>query len=251
MPTNQGCHQQRRKDAGMPGFDTSTSVGEWVAEHPQTARVFEELQIDYCCGGDKPLAQACGAKGLDPDTIASRLSDAIAHTDDDSRRNWTQADLGELCDHIEATHHAFLRTELPRLAQLVDKVANVHGENHRELCDLRTVFTALRAELEPHMLKEEQILFPAIRQLENSTSPPQFPFGTVANPIHMMEHEHDNAGGALKRIRELTADFHVPEEACNTWSVMLDGLQNLEADLHQHIHKENNILFPRAQQLEA
>lgn len=235
----------------MPGLDTSTSVSEWVAEFPQTARVFEELQIDYCCGGNKPLSDACDSKGLDADTIVTRLSDTVGQAGDDAPQAWTDSDLGELCDHIEATHHAFLRTELPRLTQLVEKVADVHGAKHPELRDLRTAFAELRGELEPHMMKEEQILFPAIRQLEESTSRPQFPFGTVANPIRMMEHEHDNAGGGLKRIRELAADFQVPEDACNTWRVMLDGLQNLEADLHQHIHKENNILFPKAQQLEA
>ena len=233
----------------MPGVDTSTSVGEWVAAHPTTARVFEDLQIDYCCGGNKPLAQVCEAKGLDLDTIASQLSDAI-NIPDDSRQNWTESALGDLCDHIEATHHAFLRTELPRLTQLVDKVAEVHGASHPELHELRTAFGELREELEPHMFKEEQILFPAIRLLEDSATSPQFPFGTVANPIRMMEHEHDNAGGGLKRIRELTADFRVPDDACTTWRVMLDGLKNLEADLHQHIHKENNILFPKARHLE-
>ncbi|HIK95094.1 MAG TPA: iron-sulfur cluster repair di-iron protein, partial [Planctomycetes bacterium] len=146
---------------------------------------------------------------------------------------------------------AFLKTELPRLTQLVRKVADVHDSVHPELHDVRTVFAELRSELEPHMMKEENILFPAIRLLEQSMDCPRFPFGTVANPIRMMEHEHDNAGNALKRIRELTQDFLVPVDACNTWRTMLDGLQNLERDLHRHIHKENSILFPRAEQLNA
>ena len=156
-----------------------------------------------------------------------------------------------MCDHIEATHHALLRQELPRLKGLIDKVAAAHGDSHPELGELRQVFAALQAELEPHMFKEEQILFPAIRQLEQAAQQPNFPFGTVANPIRMMEHEHDTAGSALAKIRELTHHFQPPDDACNTYRVMLEALHALEQDMHQHIHKENNILFPRSQQLEA
>jgi len=235
----------------MTGYSRSTSIGDWVVEHPQTARVFEELQLDYCCGGDISLAQACLKKGLDVDAIASRLCDIIAHSSNDLQENWNESSLSKLCDHIEATHHQFLRTELPRITQLTQRVAGAHSANHPELLTLQNQFDELRAELETHMGKEEQILFPAIRQLEESATQPQFPFGTVGNPIRMMEHEHESVGDALKRIRELTSDFHVPDDACNTWRVMLDALRNLEADLHQHIHKENNILFPRAQQLES
>ena len=228
-----------------------SSIGAWVAHHPQSARVLEELQIDYCCGGNRSLAEACEQQGLDADAIVARLADAASQPSADVQPDWTTESPTNLCDHIEATHHAFLREELPRLTQLVDKVADVHGDNHEELRQLRAVFAELREELEPHMMKEEQVLFPAIRQLEQAASAPRFPFGTVANPIQMMEHEHDHAGDALKRIRTLTADFTPPDDACNTYRVMLDGLQNLETDLHQHIHKENNILFPMAQRLES
>ena len=203
------------------------------------------MQIDYCCGGDQSLAHACEKQGLDAIAVTTRLNDAIAQPADTTQPDWTKTSPTKLCDHIEATHHAFLRQELPRLTQLVEKVADVHGDNHAELQQLRAVFAELRAELEPHMMKEEQILFPAIQQLEQAASAPRFPFGTVANPIRMMEHEHDHAGDALKRIRELTVNFTPPDDACNTYRAMLDGLQNLEADLYQHIHKENNILFPQ------
>ena len=235
----------------MPVIDTTRTVGDWVADHPETARVFEELQIDYCCGGNRPLADVCEAYDLDADSLASRLNDAIAQCGADLQPDCMEMSLRKLCDHIELTHHAFLKTELSRLAQLVTKVADVHGSMHPELHDVRTVFAELCAELEPHMMKEENILFPAIRILEQSMDCPQFSFGAVANPIRMMEHEHDNAGNTLKRIRQLTREFLVPVDACNTWRAMLDGLQNLERDLHQHIHKENNILFPRAEQLYA
>lgn len=234
----------------MSKIDQPVTVGEWVAQHPQSARVFEEYQIDYCCGGSRPLAQVCTANGLDADQIASRLLTTIVQPQEAPPILWKDRLLGELCDHIEATHHAYLKRELPRLSAIVEKVAKVHGPAHPELLDLRLVYEELRAELEPHMIKEERILFPAIRQLEQSTNQPGFPFGTIANPIRMMEHEHDIAGHALKRIRSLTNNYQVPGDACNTWRVMLDGLEYLERDLHQHIHKENNILFPRASERE-
>jgi regulator of cell morphogenesis and NO signaling len=238
-------------EIGMPTLNTASTVAQWVAAHPQAGRVFEELQIDYCCGGRVALSTACGKKSLDAAKVVERLTQVIRDPQQPSDENWLQASLTSLCDHIEQTHHAYLRRELPRLTGLVDKVTTAHSEKHAELQELQQVYAALRAELEPHMFKEEQILFPAIRHIEASENRPQFPIGTLANPIHMMEHEHDTAGNALARIRELTKGFQPPGDACNTFRVMLDSLRQLEADLHQHIHKENNILFPRAQDLEA
>ena len=235
----------------MTEVDSSSPVAQWVAEYPQTARVFEQHQIDYCCGGGIALADACDKKGLDAKGVVAELTEVIADRQIEPQDNWLEAPLKELCDHIVETHHAFLRAELPRLTGIVDKVVNAHSSKFPELVDLQRVFAELRAELEPHMFKEEQILFPAIRQLEHADTLPQFPFGSVGNPIRMMEHEHDAAGGGLARIRELTGGFKPPAEACNTYLVMLDSLRGLEADLHQHIHKENFILFPRAQKLET
>jgi regulator of cell morphogenesis and NO signaling len=234
----------------MSTLDTNSTVAQWVSEYPQTARVFEELQIDYCCGGKIALADACESKQLDTNAIVAKLTRTVADPTQAPIDSWTESTLADLCEHIQTTHHAFLRQELPRLSGLVDKVVAAHGEKHPELKQLQQVFASLRAELEPHMFKEEQILFPAIRQMEQIAQRPSFPFGTVANPIRMMEHEHDVAGHALAQIRELTNDFLPPEAACNTYRVMLDSLRTLEQDTHQHIHKENNILFPRAQQLE-
>jgi len=233
----------------MTQEDLGTSVGSWVAQHPQTSRVFESLKIDYCCGGGKPLDQACRDRQLDPLQVLHKIEEAIKSFDEPSA-DWTTVSLCELCDHIEQTHHAFLKIELPRLAGLIAKVVNAHGESREELPQLQQVFGELRAELEPHMFKEEQVLFPAIRQLEQSKDNPAFPFGTVANPIRMMEQEHDNAGSGLEQIRNLTHEFAVPEGACNTYRAMLDGLSELEANMHQHVHKENNILFPRAIEFE-
>ncbi len=232
-----------------PGADTT--IGQWVTEHPSTARVFEDLRIDYCCGGGTTLEEACWHKQLDLHEIVDHLLQAAEVRQVDATGNWYESSLISLCDHIEQTHHAYLRDELPRLTTLIEKVVMAHSDKHPELRELQQVFSALREELEPHMFKEEQILFPAIRHMEESTSRPEFPFGTVANPIRMMEHEHDAAGSALTRIRQLTSGFSVPDGACNTYRVMLDSLRLLEDDLHQHIHKENNILFPRALALEA
>jgi len=158
--------------------------------------------------------------------------------------------LTALADHIEATHHAYLRTELPRLCTLTSKVASVHGDKDVRLAAVRDTLAALAAEMGQHMLKEERILFPMIRQLDASESVPAFHCGSLANPIGQMELEHDQAGAALVQLRALTDGFNPPEWACNTYRAMLDALAHLEQDLHQHVHKENNILFPRAIELE-
>lgn len=235
----------------MAQLNLNSTIGEWVAQRPQTSRVFEALRIDYCCGGGKSLDQACREEKVDPQDVLGQLQEAVEADDVEPVQDWASASLSELCDHIEQTHHAYLRTELPRLTELIEKVISVHGSRHPELARLQQTFAGLRDELEPHMFKEESILFPAIRQLERSETLITFPFGTVANPIRMMEHEHDNAANALAKIRHVTDDYRVPDEACNTYRAMLDGLHDLERDLHRHIHKENSILFPRAQKLEV
>jgi regulator of cell morphogenesis and NO signaling len=226
----------------------STTVGELVRQRPARSRVFEQFKIDYCCGGKTPLEEACAAKGLDTDEVLRSLL-LIGHAE-------TPADpdsmgLTELADHIEKTHHAYLRAELPRLDFMTRKVAAVHAESEPRLNDIRTVFAACKEELESHMLKEEQILFPMIRQLEAADAPVAFHCGTLANPIRMMEHEHDSAGDALELLRQLTDDYTPPSWACNTYRAMVDALGAFERDMHQHVHKENNILFPKALRLET
>lgn len=234
----------------MSVIDMHTTVGQMVAEQPARARVFERLGIDYCCGGKRRLADVCEERGLDP----LRVLDELAAQDRPraaQERDWQAAGLAELCDHIEATHHAYLRNELPRLTGLVRKVASVHGEREPALRELEEVFDAFCMEIDSHMRKEEQVLFPMIRLLESAERLPSFHCGSVNNPIRMMEFEHDGAGDALARMRSLTQDFTPPPEACNTYRAMLEGLAVLEQDMHQHIHKENNILFPRASAQEA
>lgn len=235
----------------MTQRNTHTTVGQLVAERPLRARVFERYGIDYCCGGKTPLVQACAEKGLGVDQVFRDLDAADTAAAPGEQRNWAEATLSELIDHIVATHHAYLQRQLPRLTALASKVVEVHGGHHPELHEVRDIFQDLRAELESHAAKEEQILFPMIKTLEASTAAPCFHCGSVNNPIRVMEHEHDDAGNALARIRGLTNDYTPPPDACNTYRTFLTELAEFEADLHQHIHKENNILFPRAAEAEA
>lgn len=225
------------------------TTGDWVTRHPATARVFERHGIDYCCGGGRRLEEACREAQVDTGKLLAELTEVMLQNAPDNDDGFTAQSLSAMCDAIEATHHEFLRRGLPRLKQLVDKVHAVHGDAHPWLGRLATSFQDLCDELMPHMMKEERILFPAIRGIEQTQTVPSFPFGSVENPIRMMEHEHDAAGRALKTIRTVSDDYTLPEGGCNTFRVMLDGLRELEADLHRHIHKENNILFPRALRL--
>jgi len=214
---------------------------------PARSRVFEEFGIDYCCGGRLSLADACARRGLQPDAVRRRLAEADAEgvlggTD------WRAARLADLCGHIVATHHAFLRRELPRLRDLLGKLARVHGNRHPELRDVLAVFEPFAAELISHAAKEEQVLFPLITWIESGDVPPT-PF--VLQPIKVMEAEHGDAGRALSEMRRLTGGYAVPADGCNTYRAAMAGLAELEADTHAHVHKENNILFPRAARLVA
>lgn len=234
-------------------FTSETTVGQLVAERPDRSRLFESLNIDYCCGGKLPLTEACEKKRIDVELVLTRLRQHDARTSADQDR-YIDADamgLTELADHIEQTHHAYLRAELPRLDFMTRKVHAVHGDGEPRLGPVREAFVALHEELMSHMLKEEQILFPMIRTLDSADSPPRFHCGSLANPIRQMEAEHDHAGNALAIMHENTDGYQPPEWACNTYRAMLDGLAQLERDMHQHVHKENNVLFPKALHREA
>jgi len=234
-------------------IDPQTTVGQLVTERPSRSRVFETLKIDYCCGGKRPLAQSCQKRGLDVQAVIEILQSADAEADhaDAQSIDPDAMSLTDLADHIEQTHHAYLREEFPRLDRITDKVRCVHGDADPRLAEVRQTFCAFRDELTSHMMKEEQILFPMIRQLEQSDGPLSFPCGSIANPIRQMEAEHDEAGDALAAMREATDDFQPPQWACNTYRAMLDGLAQLERDTHLHIHKENSVLFPKAIKFEA
>ncbi len=235
-------------------IDTTKTVREFVLELPSSTNVFEQLGIDYCCGGQKPLAEACAAAGKKLDNLTAALErlQSEQQTRTATENNWTALPLYDLIEHIKGTHHAYVREQIPNIEALLDKVTAKHGQNHPELADVRDKFDALADELGPHLIKEEQILFPYIARMEESSvqhepAPPSC-FASVENPIRMMMSEHDNAGEALREMRRLTADYKVPEDACTSFRALYKLLQEFEADLHQHIHKENNILFPRAMQ---
>ncbi|MCO6044354.1 iron-sulfur cluster repair di-iron protein [Aeoliella sp. ICT_H6.2] len=234
----------------MITIDTNQTVGELVRQRPLYARIFEELKIDYCCGGKVPLAEACEKGGIDVEAVLEQINQCDAAAEHTVSIDPDALSLTELADHIEATHHAYLRKELPRLDWMTEKVARVHGEKDSRLSVVRDAFLALKAELEPHMMKEERILFPLVRELESSKELPDFHCGSIANPIRQMEHEHDQAGNALTILRQSTDDYTPPDWACNTYRAMLASLEVLEADMHQHIHKENNVLFPKTLEME-
>jgi regulator of cell morphogenesis and NO signaling len=223
------------------------TVGEIVAANPSSARLFEKYGIDYCCGGNRPLAEACSEKGLSVEEFSRELTAADAPA---TERDWRGAPLAELIDHIVGKHHNYLRNEMPEISNKIDKVLAAHGERHGDtLTALCGVFRGLKAELSDHMMKEERILFPMIRNME-VTARLTMPAGAIQHPIRVMEHEHASAGQALAEMRRLTKDFSPPDAACNTFRVLYRQIEELESDLHIHIHLENNILFPRAAELE-
>ncbi len=212
-------------------------VGELAAKHPLATRVFARHEIDYCCGGGRPLESVCDEKGLNTETVLAEIRKEL-ETPSGSEIRWDEAPLGDLIEHILITYHKPLSEELPRLEAMARKVAEVHGSKDPErLPKLHAVMSGLKVELEEHMMKEEQVLFPMIQQGQGAMA---------EGPITVMEHEHESAGGALRQLRELTNGYEVPVDACNTWRALWHGLAALEESLHQHIHLENNILFPRA-----
>ena len=234
---------------------TGTTVREVATELPQSTRIFEALKIDYCCGGNKPLSEACASAGVDVDAVMEMLSKVTqTGSENAGTMDFQNASIPELTTHIVDTHHVFTKSELERLETLTAKVIGVHGANHPELIRLGELFKLLSDDLKPHMFKEEHILFPYIlamvRANENNQARPFAPFGTVNNPIRMMMREHDNAGEIMREVRALTSDYHAPADACISYQTLYQALENLEKDLHQHIHLENNILFPKASELE-
>ena len=225
-------------------------VGNIVAAHPRLAGLFERVGIDYCCGGKRTLAQACAAKGLDPLTFAVLLEATAKLPAGGPVVDANAMTLTALADHIEQTHHHYLKEELPALVEKAERVAHKHGWRDPRLAPVAETMRGLAEEMMHHMAKEEQILFPLVRELEQTGSVSGH-CGSIAHPIRQMELEHDGAGAAVARLRELTDGFAPDAEACNTHRAMLAGFARLETDLHAHVHKENNVLFPRALALEA
>jgi regulator of cell morphogenesis and NO signaling len=228
-----------------------TTVGDIVAADFRAAAVFEGLGIDFCCGGRREFSEACRDASVDPKTVRRALE---ALTPAGAARNdFASAPLEQLIDHIVDTHHAYVRSALPTIAHYLAKLVEAHGARHPELVRILTVFRDLRADFEQHLIKEEQVLFPYVRDLATTTRPcgvSMSPFGTVENPIRMLEREHLEAGDEMRMIRELTHGYGVPADGCTTYAVCMAELSRFERDLHRHVHLENNVLFPRAIELE-
>lgn len=230
------------------------TVADLVRENPAAATVFKKLNIDFCCKGNRPFAEVCAETGLNPDAVKAELqkSPQVASGIPDKANVWP---LDFLADYIVQNHHRYVTEAIPELTALLAKVIKAHGNQHPELETVRTAFNIVADELVAHMLKEERILFPAIRQLVHVQQLGEpvtcaFPFGSIANPIRMMELEHIDAGDTLESIRSVTNNFTVPTDGCYSFQLLYQQLETFETDLHQHVHLENNILFPKAIQLE-
>ena len=238
----------------MNSVTASVPVRDIVINDYRAAAVFEKHGIDFCCGGARPLAAACQEAGADPATVLQELA-AAGPAADSPAPSFDSWDPGTLIDYIVANHHAYVRRAIATILPHTQKVAAKHGGSHPEVVEIAGVFEAVAQEMTHHMMKEEHILFPYIRGLAEQAragrpAPPS-PFGTVRNPIRMMEMEHESAGNATRRIRTLSGDYTPPADACATFRATLEELREFELDLHQHVHLENNILHPKAIALEG
>ena len=238
-------------------IEKTKTVRDWAVENPAATRVFEEFKIDYCCGGHISLEEACQNAGVEIGQVSEMLEKAANDSTQNnmSDTDFTKMSLASLSDYIVRKHHTFTRDENERVTALLEKVCSVHGGNHRELFDIQKIFGALRLEIENHLLKEERMLFPYIALMESSLNfgqaVPPAPFGSIKNPVKVMVEEHDAAGEHLREIRRLSNHFAIPDDACITYKTLYGALEEFEKDMHRHIHLENNILFPKAIEMEA
>lgn len=216
-------------------IDGKRTVREIALEIPGSTHVLERRHIDYCCGGALTLAEACEQADVSLTDLVAEIEASAKVGHAATNGGWSDAPLVELIDHLRTTHHAFTRSELARLEPIADKVNRVHGANHPELARVLALFVALKDDLEPHLLKEEAVLFPGI--LERVS---------VDAPVAVMIMEHDSVGDILRELRAITRDYQLPADACASFRLLYAGLEALERDLHEHIHLENNVLFPRA-----
>lgn len=233
---------------------TNTTIRDIVTEDFRTAAVFQKYGLDFCCGGGRSISDACTKEGVDMASVTSDL-ETLLNQPANGTPKYNTWELDLLADYIVANHHRYVRETVPAIMQHVRKVATVHGHGHPETIRIADLFESVALGLMQHMQKEELMLFPYIKQLvaarNDGSRPAPSPFGSIANPIRMMEVEHQSAGDEMAEIRELSAGYNPPDDACTTFRVSYQELQAFEADLHQHVHLENNILFPKAIELES
>lgn len=237
----------------MSEINSDSTIAEIVSSNYKTADVFKSHGIDFCCGGKISLEKACSKNGLDLNEISQELNSIISVTK--SNENFNEWELDFLIDYITNTHHKYVEKSIVQIQPYADKVAAVHGAQHPEVIEISELFKEISNELIPHLKKEELILFPNVKRMVNSKRNNEVykpaPFGSVNNPISAMEHEHDGAGDIIKKIAELSNNYKTPSDACNTYQVLFSKLEEFQNDLFQHIHLENNILFPKAKELES
>lgn len=226
-------------------FDGSETIGEIVAGFPGASNLFKEYKIDFCCGGNRTLSAALEQQQIDKRVFLERLNHMVQQAQENRFRDtdWREATSSDLIDHIVQTHHAYLHKELPLLSEFVTKILRVHGQMHPELAQLHRLFHQMKMELEQHLIAEEEIVFPLIRKAEQTGA--RADVSKAANIIGEMEDDHSAAGNLLKEMRKVTQDYRLPEGACRTYTLTFQKLEEMESDLFEHIHLENNVLFPR------
>lgn len=230
-------------NAAFEGITPDTPTGRIAVHVPAAIPVFQRLGIDFCCSGDAPLAAAVERAGARLDEVMSEL---LALSPNPADRDWSDAPLVDLIDHIVSTHHENTKKMMPALWECLREVISKHGENHPELHDVGKIVAPLFTELGQHLQKEEQILFPTIRRLSSEgAASSDCPEG----PMSAMEHDHEGAGEAFRKLRQITEGFRPPEDACDSYRTLYAGLHELERDLHVHIHLENNVLHPRTREM--
>ena len=227
---------------------TSQTLAQIVTNNHRSASVFEKFDLDFCCKGKRSLQQACAEQNISTDELLTELENVSQNQETEIL--YDQLTLSQLVDHIVSTHHNYVKKESPQIAAYLHKVASKHGTRHPELNKIFELFTIVKEEMEQHMRKEELILFPRIKELEEYASeqdkPTKLSLAYLQSPIYMMELEHEQAGSIMNTIRTLTNNYTPPQDACTTYKLSFASLQEFEEDLHQHVHLENNILFPKA-----
>lgn len=234
-------------------INSESIIGKIVAENYKTAAVFKSYNIDFCCNGNRSIAPASKEKDIDEKVILQELSEVL-NKKEDSDIDFKSWSIDLLADYIEKKHHRYVFAKIPEITAYLAKITDVHGNIHPELHEINELFSQSAEALSAHMKKEENILFPLIREMvDKRTTGEKFkkpPFGSIENPIKTMHAEHDNEGVRFRRISELSRNYETPQDGCNTYRVTLNLLKEFEDDLHRHIHLENNILFPAAIEFE-